>query len=145
MDPAHNEQESIRQVLQHCRVIAVVGMSANPMRDSYRIAQYMQMHGYRIVPVNPTHAGTAILGKLCHATLQEAAAALVQEGARIDMVDCFRRPDAIEPIAEAAIEIGAQCLWMQLGVVNEAAAEKARAAGLVVVVDRCLKIEHAHL
>jgi predicted CoA-binding protein len=139
------DEKTIRHILRTCRTIAVVGMSAKPTRDSFQVARYMQGMGYRIVPVNPTYAGTAILAEPCHATLQDAAAALANEGLRIDMVDCFRRSEAIEPIADAAIEIGAQCLWMQLGVVNEKAAETARASGLAVVMDRCLKIEHAYL
>ena len=135
----------IPRMLERCRVIAVVGLSASPSRDSHHVARYMQSHGYRIVPVNPTYAGTTILGERCYASLHDAAEHLAAEGQHIHMVDCFRRSDAITPIAEDAIDIGALCLWMQLGVINEAAAALARAAGMAVVMDRCLQVEHAHL
>lgn len=138
------DDDLIARMLVRCRTIAVVGMSVNPERDSYQIARYLQNNGYRIVPVNPTYTGETILGELCHASLHDAADKLENEGNTIDMVDCFRRSDAMEAIADAAIDIGAQCLWMQLGVINEAAADKARAAGLAVVMDRCTKIEHAY-
>ncbi|MBV8665202.1 MAG: CoA-binding protein [Burkholderiaceae bacterium] len=139
------EAEVVRRVLESWRVIAVVGLSNNPGRDSYGVARYMQHHGYRIVPVNPNHAGETILGETCHASLQDAADALQLEGKRIEIVDCFRRAEAIVPIAEAAIAVGARCLWMQLGIVNQAAADQARAAGLEVVMDRCIKVDHAYL
>jgi hypothetical protein len=138
------DDDLIARMLARCRTIAVVGMSINPERDSHQVARYLQNNGYRIVPVNPTYAGKTILGEQCHASLHDAADKLENEGRSIDMVDCFRRSDAMEAIADAAINIGAQCLWMQLGVVNEAAADKARAAGLAVVMDRCTKIEHAY-
>jgi predicted CoA-binding protein len=102
----------------------------------------LQEQGYRIVPVNPSHEGTRILGQYCYATLGEAAAALEQEQRKIDIVDCFRRSEAILPIAAEAVAIGARCLWMQLGVINDEAATKAEGAGLTVVMDRCIKIEH---
>lgn len=139
-----DDDDVISRILETCRTIAVVGLSADPARDSHEVAHYLQSHGYRIVPINPAYAGSSILGERCYATLYDAAAELSKEGTHIDLVDCFRRPDAIEAIAEAAIAIDAQCLWMQLGVVNEAAAAKARAAGIAVVMDRCLKIEHAY-
>ena len=134
--------ESIPRLLADCRTIAVVGLSAKPNRPSYGVAHYMQAHGYRIIPVNPMYAGTHILDEYCYGTLTEAAAALAEKNIRIDMVDCFRKSEMIMPIAEEAIAIGARCLWMQLGVINQAAADKARAAGLATVVDYCLKIEH---
>jgi len=139
-----HESEIISGVFRYTRTIAVVGLSINPARDSHEVAAYLQRNGYRIVPVNPTYAGQEILGEPCHATLTAAAAALDKDGITIDVVDCFRRSEAIEPIAEEAIEVGARCLWMQLGVVNEAAAAKARHAQLDVVMDRCLKLEHMH-
>jgi len=135
----------IPRMLERCRTIAVVGLSASPQRDSHHVARYMQTQGYRIVPVNPTYAGTSLLGERCYASLHDAAAQLAAEGRNIDMVDCFRRSDAMPTVAEDAIEIGALCLWMQLGVVNERAAELAHAAGMTVVMDRCLQVEHAHL
>lgn len=124
--------------------IAVVGLSSKADRPSHEVAQYMQAHGYRIIPINPTYAGTHILGEYCHASLTEAAEALASQGTNIEIVDCFRKSNAMLPIAAEAISIGARCLWMQLGVINEAAASKATDAGLRVVMDRCIKIEHMH-
>jgi len=128
----------LRRILATCRTIAVVGLSPQWHRPSYFAAKYMQAHGYTIVPVNPT--ATEILGRPCYPSLTAAA-----QHHKIDMVDCFRKSEDIPPIAQEAIAIGAKCLWMQLGVVNEPAAAKARAAGLDVVMDRCVKIEHARL
>ncbi|HUR89660.1 MAG TPA: CoA-binding protein [Ramlibacter sp.] len=133
----------LRRILGSCKTIAVVGLSPQWHRPSFFAAKYMQAHGYRIVPVNPT-AGE-ILKERCYPSLAEAATALATEGVTIDMVDCFRRTDDIPPIADEAISIGAKCLWQQIGVKNEAAAAKARAAGLDCVMDRCVKIEHARL
>ncbi len=133
----------LRRILASCRTLAVVGLSPQWHRPSYFAAKYMQAHGYRIVPVNP--GAQEILGERCYPSVTAAAEALTHEGLRIDMVDCFRRSEDIPPIAEEAIAIGARCLWLQLGVVNEAAAARARAAGLEVVMDRCVKIEHARL
>ncbi len=118
---------TLRDVLGHCRTIAVVGLSPQWHRPSYFAAKYMQSHGYRIVPVNPLVAreGGSILGERCFASVVEAAQAIAQQGGRIDLVDCFRKSDDIPPLAEEAIAIGARCLWLQLGVVNEAAAERA--------------------
>jgi predicted CoA-binding protein len=134
---------TLRRILATCRTIAVVGLSPQWHRPSFFAAKYMQAHGYRIVPVNP--AATEILGERSYPSVTEAARALAGEGVRIDMVDCFRKSEDIPPIADEAIAIGAKCLWMQIGVVHEAAAAKARAAGLDVVMDRCVKIEHARL
>jgi len=124
-------------------IIAVVGLSNRPDRPSHDVSAYMQHQGYRIVAVNPMYAGTQILGEYCHANLPEAAQALAGAGLKIDIVDCFRKSADIPPIVDEAIAIGAGCVWMQQGIVNEAAAAKARAAGLVVVMDRCIKIDHA--
>jgi predicted CoA-binding protein len=140
-----SNDDDIRRLLAASRTIAVVGLSARPERPSYQVARYLQAHGYRIVPVNPAYAGTHILGQHCYATLTLASAALNDEGVAIDLVDCFRRSEHIGPVADEAIAIGARCLWMQLGVVNQAAADTARRAGLDVVMDRCLEIEHARL
>lgn len=131
----------IRHILTTCKTIAVVGLSPNPERDSHEVARYMQAHGYRIVPINPN--ATEILGACCYPSLTSAAAALALQGERIDMVDCFRRSAGIPPIAHEAIAIGASCLWLQIGVVNEAAATQARAAGLDVVMNSCLMVLHA--
>lgn len=137
----------LRAILTRCRTIAVVGLSPQWHRPSHFAAQYMQAHGYQIVPVNPLVAkdGGSILGQPAHASVTAAARALAAQGRKIDMVDCFRRGEDIPPLADEAIAIGASCLWLQLGVVNEEAAATARAAGLDVVQDRCVKIEHARL
>lgn len=129
---------AIRACLQPGLTIAVVGLSPKPHRDSYRVSQYMQAQGYRIVPINPS--ATEVLGERSFATLTEAAAQI-----RIDVVNCFRNADDIPPIAQEAVAIGAKGLWMQLGIVNEAAAHTAREAGLHVVQDRCIKVEHARM
>jgi uncharacterized protein len=134
---------TLRRILGTCRTIAVVGLSPQWHRPSFFAAKYMQAHGYRIVPVNPGAA--EILGERCHPSVTEAARVLAAQGHRIDMVDCFRKSEDIPPLAQEAIAIGAKCLWLQLGVVNEPAAAAARAAGLDVVMDRCVKIEHARL
>lgn len=133
--------ESIPQLLSAARTIAVVGLSSKPDRASHQVASYLQQHGHRIIPVNPTYAGQSILGEHCYATLAQVA----KEHGVIDIVDCFRKSEDIQPIAEQAIAIGARCLWLQLGVVNEDAARLAQKAGMLVVMDRCLKIEHQAL
>jgi predicted CoA-binding protein len=131
-------QAAIRQSLAHCKTIAVVGLSPKPHRDSYRVAKYMQDHGFRIVPINPN--AHEVLGEKAYASLTEAA-----QHERIDMVNCFRNSEDIPPIATEAIAIGAKSLWLQLGVVNDAAAKQATDAGLVVVQDLCLMVEYARL
>jgi predicted CoA-binding protein len=133
--------ESIPQLLSMARTIAVVGLSIKPERASHEVAHYLQRHGHRIIPVNPTYAGQSILGEHCHATLTQAT----REHGVIDVVQCFRKSEDVMPIAEDAVSLGARCLWMQLGVVNEAAAQVARKAGMMVVMDRCMKIEHMAL
>jgi predicted CoA-binding protein len=136
---------SIAQILNDSKNIAVVGLSDKPDRASHGVAQYLQEHGYRIVPVNPSYAGQQILGETVYASLQEAADALAANGRGIDIVDCFRKSEDIPPLARDAIAIRAGCLWMQLGIENQPAADLARAAGLDVVMDRCIKIEHRAL
>jgi predicted CoA-binding protein len=133
--------ESIPQLLSAARTIAVVGMSIRPDRASHQVASYLQQHGHRIIPINPTYAGLSILGEHCYATLTQAS----KEHGVIDIVDCFRKSRDILPIAEEAVAIGARCLWMQLGIINEDAARLAQKAGMMVVMDRCLKIEHRAL
>jgi len=133
----------LRRILATCKTIAVVGLSPQWHRPSFFAAKYMQGHGYRIVPVNPT--APEILGERSYPSVTAAAEALAAQGLRIDMVDCFRKSADIPPIAEEAIAIGARCLWLQIGVTDEVSAAKARAAGLDVVMDRCVKIEHARL
>ncbi|MGO9240711.1 MAG: CoA-binding protein [Bryobacteraceae bacterium] len=122
-----------QQILETCRTIAVVGLSSNPRRPSFAVAQYMQRHGYRIIPVNPQE--TEVLGEKCYARLED-----VPE--KIDCVDVFRRPEFVPPIVDSAIAIGAKALWLQLGIVDDASLERARVAGLLAVQDRCLLIEH---
>ncbi len=131
-------QAAIRQSLANCKTIAVVGLSPKPHRDSYRVAKYMQDHGFRIVPINPN--AHEVLGEKAYASLTEAA-----QHERIDMVNCFRNSEDIPPIATEAIAIGAKSLWLQLGVVNDDAAQQATNAGLVVVQDLCLMVEYARL
>ena len=126
----------LRRILHGNRVIAVVGLSPNWNRPSYFAAKYMREHGYTIVPVNP--GATEILGQKCYPDL----AAIPQ---RVDVVDVFRKPEDVMPITEEAIRIGAKCLWLQLGVINQEAVDKASAAGLDVVMNRCVKIEYARL
>ena len=127
---------TLRRILRRPKTIAMVGLSANWYRPSYFAAKYLQEHGYRVIPVNPAYE--EVLGEKCYPGLKD-----IPE--KIDVVDCFRKSEDIEPIAKEAIEIGAQVLWMQIGVMNEEAAEMARAAGLEVVQDRCMKIEHGRL
>jgi len=134
---------NIARILQDSRIIAIVGMSDKPERASHEVADYLLQHGYRVLPVNPALAGKEVLGQRAYATLTEAAAAVAP--ARIDIVDCFRKSEDILPIAEEAIAVKAGCLWLQLDIVNEAAAQLAREAGLEVVMDHCTKIEHRKL
>lgn len=130
------------ELLKTCRTIAVVGLSSNPARPSFGVAQYMQAHGYRIIPVNPNEA--EVLGEKCYATLTAAA-----QHETFDMVNCFRNSADIPPIVDEAIALsalaGIKAVWMQQGVAHPQAAAKAEAAGLAVVQDRCLKIEHRNL
>ena len=127
---------TLRRILRQSRTLAIVGLSAKWHRPSFFAAKYMQEHGYRIIPVNPAYE--EVLGEKCYPSLKD----IPEE---IDIVDCFRKSEDIEPIAKQAIEIGARVLWMQLGVTNEKAARMARDAGLEVVEDRCVKIEHGRL
>ena len=112
-------------ILGTCKTIAVVGLSPQWHRPSFFAAKYMQGHGYRIVPVNP--AATEILGERSYPSVTAAAEALAAQGQRIDLVDCFRRSEDIPPIADEAIAIGARCLWLQIGVINEDAGARRRA------------------
>jgi len=126
----------LRRILAQTRVIAVAGLSANWYRPSFFAAKYMQDHGYRIIPVNPNYK--EVLGETCYPTI-----AAIPEA--IDMVDCFRKSGEIPQLAEQAVAKGAKVLWMQLGIRNDEAARIANAAGLDVVMDRCVKIEHARI
>ena len=136
---------TIEQILKTARTVAVVGLSNKPERASHEVAGYLQAQGYEILPVNPAYAGQQILGRTVYATLQEAADVLARDGRRIDVVDCFRKSEDIPPIARDAIDVRASVLWMQLGIENRAAADLARAAGLDVVMNHCMLIEHRKL
>src|SRR3989442_8672821 len=128
-------------LLQQYRPVAAVGVSADPYRPSHFVVIYLQAEGYDIIPINPRYAGQTLLGKRVYATLTEAKAA----GEQIEVVDVFRRAEDVPPVAEEAIAIGAKVLWLQLGIRNDAAAQRAQDAGLAVVQDRCMKIEHARV
>jgi len=132
----------IDHLLNTAKTIAIVGISNKPERDSYKVAQYLQEHGYKVLAVNPLQAGNTILGEICYASLSEAQQ---HSGLSIDIVDCFRKSEDIPQILQEAIAIKAGAVWMQLDIVNEAAAEQAQAAGLQVVMDKCTKIEHKRL
>jgi predicted CoA-binding protein len=125
---------TIQRLLHRARTIAIVGLSGNELRPSNFVGFYLQRHGYRVIPVNPRE--TEILGEVSHASLSE-----VPE--RVDIVNVFRAPDALPAIAAQAVAIGAGALWCQFGVINEEGARIAQDGGLSVVVDRCLKVEHA--
>lgn len=135
-----NSVEQLRKILKQGHTLAVVGLSAEWHRPSYFAAKYMQEHGYRVFPVNPRYAasGTEILGERCYASLLD-----IPEP--VDIVDVFRRTEEVLPIAQQAVQIGAKCLWQQLGVNNLEADQLARDAGLDSVMDRCVKIEYARL
>jgi uncharacterized protein len=124
---------NIPEILKSARTSAVVGLSSNPARPSNGVAAYMQRVGYRIIPVNPQE--TEVLGEKSYARLED-----VPE--KIDIVDVFRRPEFVGEIVESAIKLGAKTVWLQEGVVDEAAAERARSAGLNVVMDRCILKDH---
>jgi len=125
--------DAILELLKKYKTIAVVGLSSNPMRPSFGVTEYMQEAGYRIIPVNPNE--TEVLGEKSYARLED-----VPE--KIDIVNVFRRAEEVPPVVESAIRMGAKVVWMQSGVENEEAAEKARTAGLVVVQDACILVEH---
>src|SRR6476660_2520844 len=131
-----DDVSGIRRILLQSRTIAVVGLSGNWYRPSFFAAKYMQDHGYRIVPVNPSY--DEVLGQKSYPTLRDMPH-------KVDIVDCFRKSDEIPPIARDAIEIGAKVLWMQLGIRNDQAAAIALDAGLDVVMNRCVRIEHGRI
>jgi hypothetical protein len=137
---SHPETQALAHILATCRTVAVVGLSPKSHRDSYRVSQYMQSQGWRVVPVNPVAAasGERILGEMVYATLSDAA-----QAEKIDLVNVFRNSIEVPPIVEEAVRLKLPALWLQLGVRHDAAVAKARAAGLQVVQDRCLMVEHA--
>jgi hypothetical protein len=134
------EDDTIRHILATCKTIAVVGLSPKPHRASFDVSRYMQAYGWRIIPVNPAAVsdGATILGEKVYATLLDAA-----QHEKIDLVNVFRNAEDVPPVVDEAIVIGALAVWLQLGIVNDRALEKAQAAGLRVIQDKCLKIEHA--
>ncbi len=130
--------EEIAQLLRQAKTVAVVGLSDNPGRESYAVAAYLQAQGYRIVPINPNvHE---VLGERAYPFLGDVPAQVA-----VDVVDIFRRPEFIPEIVDQAIARGVKAIWMQKGLAHNAAAEKARAAGITVVMDRCMMIEHRRL
>jgi len=133
---SHNtsqDSDPITELLRQAKTIAVVGLSSNPLRPSYEVAAYLQSVGYKIVPVNPNES--EVLGQKSYARLEDVPVP-------IDIVDVFRRPDHVPPVADSAIAIRAKVLWLQQGIANPEAAAKAHAAGLLVVEDACLFVEH---
>lgn len=136
MDSNGFTDDDIRRLLADTRTIAVVGLSTNPDKDSHRVASYLKKAGYKIIPVNP--GGTEILGERSYRDL-------LSVDRPIDLVDVFRPSDEVPAIAEQAMAIGAKVLWMQMGIRNDDAALKARAKGMTVIQDACLKVEHSRL
>ena len=132
-----NSEQTIQTILDECRTIAVVGLSSNPARASNSVSQYMQRQGYKIIPVNPNE--TEVLGEHAYPTLEAAAA----EAGTIDLVDVFRRSSEAGAVVDEAIRIGARAVWLQDGVIDEAAAQRALDAGLLVVMDDCILRQHA--
>jgi predicted CoA-binding protein len=132
-DGAVGGADPVLEIFKKYKNIAVVGLSSNPMRPSYGVTEYMQSAGYRIIPVNPNE--TEVLGEKSYARLEDVAG-------KIEIVDIFRRPEEVAAVVESAIRVGAKVVWMQLGVENEDAAERARAAGLTVIEDSCILVEH---
>jgi uncharacterized protein len=128
-----SHSDSITELLKHARVIAVVGLSDNPLRPSHGVSAYMQAQGYRIIPVNP---------KIAECLGEKAYASLLEVPDRIDIVDIFRRPEYVEEAVDQAIQLKVPAIWMQEGVIHEKAAEKARQAGIFVAMDRCILKEH---
>jgi len=137
-----HDDASLKRILSSTRIIAVVGVSANQIRPSYYVARYLQLKGFRILPANPGLAGQRLLGEEVHASLSD-----IPRDIPVDMVDIFRRSDAVPPIVDEALEAlpALRTVWMQIGVMHEAAAETARAAGCEVVMNRCPKIEYQRL
>lgn len=128
-------EQDVADILTRCTQIAIVGLSPKPHRASFGVAQYLQAHGYRIIPINPN--AFEVLGEKAYTSLAEAAAEH-----RIDLVDVFRRSEETTPVIDEAIAIGARAVWLQLGIANDEAIARAREAGLLAVQNRCTKIEH---
>ncbi len=130
----YQDERVIREIIRSARTVAVVGLSSNPLRASYFVAYYLQRHGYRIVPVNPTE--TEVLGERAYPSLSAIPFP-------VDVVDVFRRPEHVTEIASEAVAIGAKALWLQFGVISPEGARIAERGGVKVVMDRCMKVEHA--
>ncbi len=128
--------DQVEEILRGFKIVAIVGMSSEPDRPSFRVGSYLKEHGYRIIPVNPSV--TSVLGEICYPSLTSIPG-------EVEIVDVFRHGEALPPIAEEAIAIGARVLWMQEGVISEIAAARAREAGLLVVMDKCMRKEHLKL
>lgn len=135
---ANASDEEIKAILEEAKTVAVVGLSDNPERESYQVAAYLKAQGYRIIPVNPNVQ--EVLGERAYPTLGD-----IPKDIKVDVVDIFRRPEFIPEIVDQAIARGAKAVWMQKGLAHNAAADKARAAGLAVVMDRCMMVEHRRL
>lgn len=135
---ANASDEEIKAILQEAKTVAVVGLSDNPERESHQVAAYLKAQGYRIIPVNPNVQ--EVLGERAYPTLGD-----IPKDIKVDVVDIFRRPEFIPEIVDQAIARGAKAVWMQKGLAHNAAADKARAAGLAVVMDRCMMVEHRRL
>ncbi len=140
---------TIAKLLQECRSIAVVGLSPRPERTSHAVSAVMQRHGYRIIPINPQAAGQMILGELCYGSLQEAAQALAVQGQSMDLVNVFRRSEDVPPVLDETLAIQSLAqvkgFWLQLGISHAESEQRAAAAGLGVVSNRCIKVELACL
>jgi predicted CoA-binding protein len=132
-DGEKSAADPILEILKKYKTIAVVGLSSNPARPSFGVTEYMQSAGYKIIPVNPNE--TVVLGEKSYARLEDVTE-------KVEIVDVFRRSENVPPVVESAIRVGAKVVWMQLGVENAAAAQQARAAGLIVVEDACILVEH---
>ena len=135
----NNDDGTKRKILEDAQTIAVVGFSSNKFRAGYYVPKYLQEHGYRVIPVNP-HLRDEVLGEKTYDDLKS-----IPDEIQVDLVQFFRRPEAIPPFIPDAIDVGAKAIWMQLGIENDAAAEMARQAGLDVVMDACMMVEHRKL
>jgi uncharacterized protein len=130
------DDSKIKEILEAARTIAVVGASNKPYRDSSRIMEYLKQNGYSVVPINPKYGNVS--GVKCYSDLKSA-------GIKIDIVNVFRKPEAVDEIIDDAIEVGAKTVWLQLGVINRAAARKAEKAGMQVIMDHCIAVDHSRL
>lgn len=131
-----DDDQGLSEILKTAKTIASVGVSSNPGKISFEVVQYLKDHGYRIIPVNP--GSPEIMG-------EKAYPDLLAVPEKVDVVQIFRRPEDVPPVVEAAIQIGAKVVWMQEGILNQAAAAKAKSAGLKVVMDHCMRVEHRRL